>query len=269
MVRIALGLEYDGAAFHGWQSQPGGNTVQDVLEHALGEVAGASVRVVCAGRTDAGVHALGQVAHFDTDVARPDSAWLRGSNAHLPPQVAVRWALPVDSEFHARFSAQSRTYRYLLYNHPVRPALQHGRVGWFHQPLDVAAMHGAAQCLLGEQDFSAFRAAECQAKSPLKTVHRAEVSRSGDMVVFDFCANAFLQHMVRNLVGALVAVGKGKQRPEWIAELLHAKDRRRAAATFSPAGLYFAGVAYESRWQLPDQGTIIAPARMNIAELLT
>jgi len=260
MVRIALGLEYDGAGFHGWQSQPEGNTIQDVLESALGEVAGGAVRVACAGRTDAGVHALAQVAHFDSAVARPDSAWVRGTNAHLPPQVAVRWAQPVDAEFHARFSARSRSYRYLLHNHPVRPALEHGRVGWYHHGLDVATMHGAAQRLLGEHDFTAFRASQCQAKSPVKTLHRADVFRQGDMVVFDFCANAFLHHMVRNLVGALVAVGHGKNSPDWISELLAARDRSRAAPTFSPAGLYFAGVEYESRWQLPDRGLIIAPS---------
>jgi len=266
MVRIALGLEYDGAAFHGWQSQPGGNTVQDALEQALGQVAGEAVRVVCAGRTDAGVHALAQVAHFDTHALRPDGAWVRGTNAHLPQQVAVRWAQPVDAGFHARFSARSRSYRYLLYNHPVRPALDHGRVGWCHRPLDVAAMKSAACHLLGEQDFSAFRAAECQAKSPLKTLHRAEVLRQGDMVLFEFCASAFLQHMVRNLVGALVAVGKGRYPPDWIAELLTARDRSRAAPTFSPAGLYFAGVEYESRWQLRGGGLIIAPLPSSLAK---
>lgn len=269
MVRIALGIEYDGASFHGWQSQPEGNTIQDVLEFALGCVAGEKLRVVCAGRTDAGVHALAQIAHFDTGVTRPDSAWVRGTNAHLPPQVAVRWAQPVADEFHARFSARSRTYRYLLHNHPVRPALDHGRVGWFHQRLDAAAMQVAALHLLGEQDFSAFRAAECQAKSPVKTLHRAEVSRQGDRVVFEFCASAFLHHMVRNLVGALVYVGKGSHPPDWIAELLHARDRTRAAPTFSPAGLYFAGVEYESHWQLPGGGLIIPPGGMKIAEILT
>lgn len=259
MMRVALGLEYDGALFQGWQSQPCGNTVQDVLERALAEVAGEAVRVVCAGRTDAGVHALAQVAHFDTRVMRPDSAWVRGTNAHLPEAVAVRWAVPVDAEFHARFAARSRSYRYLLHNHSVRPAVNHGKVGWFHLNLDVERMNRAAAHLIGEHDFSAFRAAECQAKTPVKTLHRAAVARQGDMVVFEFCANAFLHHMVRNLVGALVAVGKGRQPPEWIAELLAGRDRSRAAPTFSPAGLYLAGVEYESRWCLPGEGRIIAP----------
>ncbi|OIQ96736.1 tRNA pseudouridine synthase A [mine drainage metagenome] len=258
MTRIALGLEYDGASFQGWQSQPNGNTVQDVLERALGAVAGEAIRVVCAGRTDAGVHALAQVVHFDTLADRPISAWVRGTNAHLPDTVAVCWAVPVDAEFHARFAARSRRYRYLLYNHPVRPAVNHGKVGWFHLGLDVERMNHACAQLIGEHDFSAFRAAECQAKSPVKTLHRAEVERRGDLLVFEFHADAFLHHMVRNLVGALVAVGKGRQSPEWIAELLAGRDRRRAAPTFSPAGLYLAGVEYESRWCLPGADRIIA-----------
>jgi tRNA pseudouridine38-40 synthase len=260
-VRIALGIEYHGGAFHGWQSQTHGKTVQDVLERALGEIAGTAVRVACAGRTDAGVHALAQVAHFDTEAIRPDSAWVRGTNAHLPEQVSVRWAKPVAPDFHARFAARSRRYRYLLSNHTVRPALDHERVGWYHQPLDVLAMHSAAQQLLGEHDFSSFRAAECQAKSPIKTLHQADIARSGDLLIFDFRANAFLQHMVRNMVGALVVVGKsgkGSKAPQWIAELLAQRDRTLGAPTFSAAGLYFAGVEYDPRWQLPDERRIIA-----------
>ncbi|MDD5176862.1 MAG: tRNA pseudouridine(38-40) synthase TruA [Sterolibacterium sp.] len=256
-MRIALGIEYDGATFHGWQSQPHGNTVQDTLEQALAEVSGTPVRISCAGRTDAGVHALAQVAHFDCAVERPDHAWVRGTNAHLPDSVAIRWAQPVAADFHARFAALSRSYRYLLSNHAVRPALNHGRVGWYHRPLDVAAMQRAAQLLLGEHDFSAFRAAECQAKSPLKTLHQADVVRHDDMLVFDFRANAFLQHMVRNIVGTLVYVGKGKYPPAWIAELLASRDRTRAAPTISPAGLYFAGVEYAPRWRLPGTGRMI------------
>lgn len=259
-MRIALGIEYNGAAFQGWQSQPHGNTIQDALEHALAEVAGETVRVSCAGRTDTGVHALAQVAHFDCNAVRPDTAWVRGGNAHLPDSIAVRWAQPVAAEFHARYSALSRSYRYVLNNHAVRPALNHGRVGWYHRPLDVGAMQQAARLLLGEQDFSAFRAAECQAKSPVKTLHQADVARHGDMLVFDFRASAFLQHMVRNMVGALVAIGSGKQPPEWIATLIASRDRTRAAPTFSPAGLYFAGVEYEAHWRLPPSASIIAPS---------
>lgn len=258
-MRVALGIEYDGTAFHGWQSQPNGDTVQDALERALSEVAGTSLRVSCAGRTDAGVHALGQVAHFDSPVERPEQAWVRGTNAHLPASVAVRWAQTVDEEFHARFSARSRSYRYLLNNRPQRPAFNAGRVGWYHRPLDVAAMSQAAQLLLGERDFSAFRAAQCQAKSPLKTLHQAAVTRQGEMILFDFRANAFLQHMVRNMVGALVAVGAGKQAPQWIGELLEQRNRTLAAPTFAAAGLYFSGVEYDARWQLPWASSIMAP----------
>lgn len=258
-MRIALGVEYEGTAFAGWQSQVHGNTVQDVLEAALGRIADAPVRVACAGRTDAGVHALAQVVHFDVAADRPDSAWVRGVNSHLPPQVAVRWAQPVADDFHARFCALSRSYRYVLLNRPVRPAIRHGCVGWFHHALDVDAMQEAARLLLGEHDFTAFRAAECQAKSPVKHCHRAEVARDGELVIFDFRANAFLHHMVRNIVGALVYVGKGRHPPEWIGELLASRDRACGAPTFDPAGLYFAGVEYEPKWGLPPDGVIIVP----------
>lgn len=263
-MRWALGVEYDGAPFHGWQSQPDGRTVQDKLQGALAQIAGTPSQVACAGRTDAGVHALMQVVHFDTQAQRPESAWVRGVNAHLPDTIAVRWAQPVPENFHARFSAVSRSYCYLLCNRPVRPALAHGRVGWFHLPLDLEAMKAAAVHLLGEQDFSAFRAAECQAKTPIKTVHKAEIARHGDLLAFEFRADAFLHHMVRNLVGALVYVGKGRHPPEWIAELLRSRDRTRAAPTFSAAGLYLSGVEYEPRWRLPQNGRIIAPSPLTL-----
>ncbi|MBK6630686.1 MAG: tRNA pseudouridine(38-40) synthase TruA [Betaproteobacteria bacterium] len=258
-MRIALGLEYDGASFAGWQTQPAGNTVQDALEKALAEVAGVPLRVVCAGRTDAGVHAAAQVVHFDSPVNRPENAWVRGVNSHLPDSIAVRWSRVVPDDFHARFSARSRSYHYVLYSHAVRSSLLHGRVGWFHLPLDVTAMQAGAALLVGEQDFSVFRAAECQAKSPVKTLHQAEARREGDCVIFDFRASAFLHHMVRNMVGALVYVGKGAHPPEWITELIAGRDRRLAAPTFSPHGLYLSGVEYEARWQLPLNGRIIAP----------
>jgi len=257
-MRVALGIEYDGAGFAGWQSQPEGNTVQDALERALAMIAGAPVRVVCAGRTDAGVHALAQVAHFDSPVARRDSAWVRGANAHLPPSVAVRWAQPVADDFHARFCARARAYRYLLLNRPERPALFAGKVGWCHRPLDVSVMREAAACLIGEHDFSAFRAAGCQAKTPVKTMHAFEIARDGDWVAFDCRANAFLHHMVRNLVGALVYVGMGRQSPGWFAALLAARDRRLGAPTFSPDGLYLADVEYDPVWGLPPGGRIMA-----------
>lgn len=226
--------------------------MQDALERALGEVAGHPVRVAAAGRTDAGVHALMQVVHFDTNVTRPETAWVRGTNAHLPSSVAVLWARPVAEDFHARFSARERSYRYLLLNHPVRPAAAHGRVGWFHQPLDVARMQAAARYLVGEHDFSAFRSSECQARTPVRTLSRLEVRRVGALVVFDLWANAFLHHMVRNIVGCLVYVGKGKHPPEWLQEVLQGRDRARGAPTFPAAGLYFSGVRYEPRWGLPE-----------------
>ena len=250
-MRLALGVEYDGSAFRGWQTQPGGQTVQDALEAAMRQIAGERVDVVCAGRTDAGVHATGQVVHFDTQLARPLTAWVRGVNTFLPPAVAVRWAKPVPEEFHARFSAFGRRYRYLLINRTQRTGVWHGRAGWYHHPLDLERMQEGAALLLGEHDFSAFRAADCQAKSPVKTVRQAEVSRRGDVIVFEFEAGAFLHHMVRNLVGSLVYVGQGKHPPQWIAELLEAKDRRLAAPTFAAAGLYLIGVNYEPHWGLP------------------
>jgi len=250
-MRVAIGVAYDGRPFEGWQSQPAGNTVQDRLEAALAEVAGAPVRAVAAGRTDAGVHATGQVVHFDTQAARPESAWVRGTNAHLPEAIAVQWACEVDSEFHARYAATRRTYAYVLLRHPVRPAVFAGKVGWFHLPLDVALMRTAARCLLGEHDFSAFRSAECQAKTPVRVLERLTIEQRGDYIVFELTANAFLHHMVRNLVGALVHVGKGAQPPEWLGDVLAGRDRSRAAPTFGPDGLYLTAVEYPERWKLP------------------
>lgn len=251
-MRIALGVEYFGSSFHGWQSQANGGTVQDALQAALGEIAGQPIGVICAGRTDAGVHASHQVVHFDAPVERPLTAWVRGVNSALSQNVAVRWAQPVTAEFHARFSARGRRYRYLLLNRPQRPGLWSGRVGWFHGPLALAPMQAAARGLVGEHDFSAFRAAGCQAKTPVKTLWRADVRQRGNLFIFDFEASAFLHHMVRNLVGSLVYIGKGTQPPDWIAELLQARDRKQAAPTFSPDGLYFRGPIYEPHWGLPD-----------------
>jgi tRNA pseudouridine38-40 synthase len=250
-MRIAIGLEYDGSAFTGWQSQPDGRGVQDALERALAAIADEAVRTIAAGRTDAGVHATMQIAHFDVDVMRPDTAWVRGVNAHLHAEVAVLWARPIAPDFHARNAARARSYTYLLANRPVRPALLAGRVGWYHHPLDVEAMTQAAMALVGTHDFSAFRAAECQAKSPTKTLTEVTIAAEGDLLRFDFRADAFLQHMIRNIVGSLVYVGAGKQRPAWIAELLAAGDRTRAAPTFAPDGLYFTGADYDARWELP------------------
>lgn len=251
MVRIALGLEYNGGAFCGWQSQPEGCGVQDALERALAGIAAEPVRATTAGRTDTGVHALRQVVHFDTAAVRPLSAWVRGVNALLPDSVGVLWAREVPEEFHARFSAFERRYRYRLLNRPVRPALFTGKVGWFHHPLDMEAMARGAAYLVGEHDFSAFRAAECQAKSPVKNLRQLEIRREGDLILFDLAANAFLHHMVRNIVGCLVYVGKGKHPPEWMAGLLESRDRRLAAPTFSPDGLYLTGIGYDPKWGLP------------------
>jgi tRNA pseudouridine38-40 synthase len=251
--RWALGLEYAGFPFVGWQSQAGGNTVQDALEAALAQIGGSPLRVHPLGRTDTGVHARLQIVHFDVAVERPQSAWVRGVNALLPDSVAVLWALPVSSEFHARQSARGRRYQYVLCDGPVRPALHSRRVGWFHRPLDLASMQNAAASLVGRHDFSAFRAAECQAPTPVREMRRADISRQGEYLVFDFEANAFLHHMIRNIVGSLVYVGSGRQAPAWIDELLAARDRKRAAPTFSPDGLYLIGGQYDERWGLPEQ----------------
>lgn len=250
-MKIAIGVTYDGAGFAGWQSQPSRNAVQDHLERALAAIASAPVRVVAAGRTDAGAHAAAQVAHFEVEAERPASAWVRGTNGHLPDAIAVQWAEPVADDFHARYSASARSYRYVLYNHPVRPSLLARHVGWFHLPLDERAMAQAAAMLRGRHDFSAFRAAECQARTPVRTLHRAVVSRSGPYLQFEFTADAFLHRMVRNLVGALVHIGKGAERPEWIGAVLASRDRARAAPTFSPRGLYLAAIEYPAPWRFP------------------
>ena len=257
-----MGVEYAGDAFEGWQSQQHGRTVQDHLEQALARIAGHPVRLHCAGRTDAGVHATAQVVHFDTSAIRPGSSWIRGVNSLLRKPVVVRWAVDVDDAFHARFLAQGRRYRYILHNTPVKPAMLAGRVGWFHVPLDASLMGAAASGLLGWHDFSAFRAAGCQAKSPVKLIHQADVQRDGEFIIFDFHANAFLHHMVRNLVGALVYVGKKRYPPEWLCQVLESGDRRLAAPTFPPGGLYLCGVDYPAAWPLPGEGRIIAMPRL-------
>ncbi|HEX5338443.1 MAG TPA: tRNA pseudouridine(38-40) synthase TruA [Gallionella sp.] len=251
-MRIALGVEYDGRPYCGWQSQAEGLTVQDTLQGALSQIAGEPISIIAAGRTDTGVHALEQVIHFDAQAERPLSAWVRGVNALLPDSIAVRWAHPVPDEFHARFSAHGRSYRYLLINRATRSAIHAGKAGWFHAPLDVAAMQEAARCLIGEHDFSAFRAAQCQAKSPVKTLTRLDIRREGDMIVFDLSAGAFLHHMVRNIVGSLVYVGKGKHPPDWLRDVLESRERRLAAPTFSPDGLYLRRIKYEEKWGLPQ-----------------
>ena len=250
-MRLALGLEYDGAAFCGWQSQPSGCGVQDHLQKALSALADSPIEVIAAGRTDTGVHAAAQVVHFDTDVWREENSWVRGTNSHLDPAARVAWAKPVDKEFHARFSARSRTYQYLLLDAPVAPAVLRGKVGWYHRKLDVDAMAEAARHLLGEHDFTSFRDSQCQAKTPFKTLHEARVERRGSLIVFTFRANAFLHHMVRNILGALVYVGAAKDPPDWVGKVLAAKDRTSAAPTFMPDGLYLAAIEYDPAFDLP------------------
>ncbi|HYC69423.1 tRNA pseudouridine(38-40) synthase TruA [Brevundimonas sp.] len=250
-MRLALGIEYDGSRFLGWQTQPDGGAVQDALESALSGIAGEALAVTCAGRTDRGVHALEQVVHLDTVAARPLSAWVRGVNATLPESVAVLWAHHVPEDFHARYSAVSRTYRYVLLNRAVRPALAARHVGWFHAPLDVDAMREAALHLVGERDFSAFRSSECQARSPVRMLHELTIEQRDERIDFVVRANAFLHHMVRNIVGTLVYVGKGKHPPGWVREVLESRDRGRAAPTFASEGLYLEKVHYDPRWNLP------------------
>lgn len=251
MPRIAAGVEYDGSAYAGWQAQPGVASVQATLQAALSRVAASAVRVHAAGRTDAGVHALGQVVHFETEARRDPYSWLLGTNSNLPPSVSLRWVQAVDSRFHARFSATGRWYRYLMHNHRARSALLARRAARAPLPLDHTAMHRAAQCLLGEHDFSAFRAAECQSRSPYREVREISVWRAGDLVVLDVRANAFLHHMVRNIAGALIAIGSGERAEEWLPALLAGRDRRRAPATAPAEGLYLVAVEYPDTFGLP------------------
>jgi tRNA pseudouridine38-40 synthase len=260
-MRIALGLEYDGSRFHGWQTQPGGNTVQDTVEAALAQINGGPVSVTCAGRTDSGVHACEQIVHLDTAAERPDTAWVRGVNGFLPEAVAVLWARRVPADFHARYSARSRAYRYVLVSRPVRPALAARYTGWTHAPLDLAAMRAAAAHLLGEHDFSAFRSSECQARTPVRFVHEVTLEQRGERIDFVLRANAFLHHMVRNIVGTLVHVGKGARGPEWVLEVLRSRHRRLAAGTFGPEGLYLESIDYGSSWELPSRprGVVALP----------
>jgi len=251
--RIALGVGYRGTAYDGWQSQPGGRTVQDRLEQALARFAAIPVRTHCAGRTDAGVHAFNQVVHIDAPVARSHFSWVRGTNRYLPTDIAVQWCRPVAETFHARNSARGRRYRFVVLESPVRPALEHGACGWVFRPLDAEAMRAAASHLLGEHDFSSFRAAGCQARTPVKTLRALAIARHGAYWRFDFDASAFLHHMVRNIMGCLVAVGQRRERPGWMAEVLAARSRDAAAPTFPPEGLYFVGPYYDPAHAIPEQ----------------
>ena len=251
-MRLALGLSYRGAAYDGWQSQPSGRGIQDHVEAALTRFADEPVKTVCAGRTDAGVHALQQVLHLDTTREREDFSWVRGTNTFLPADVAVQWCRRVGDDFHARNLARSRRYAYIVRESPVRPSLEAGLVGWVFRPLDALALREAAAHLIGEHDFSSFRASECQARSPVKTVHAIGIARRGAYWRFDFEANAFLHHMVRNIMGCLVAVGSGSRPPGWMAEVLAARSRDAAAPTFAAEGLYFVGPRYDADLGLPE-----------------
>ena len=250
-TRVALGISYRGSVYKGWQSQPGGGTVQDALEAALSQFAAQPIRTICAGRTDTGVHGLNQVVHFDAPVEREPFSWVRGTNRYLPADIAVQWcAFPGDS-FHARNHARGRRYAYLLLESPVRPAIESGGVGWVFRPLDGDAMREAAALLLGEHDFSSFRSAECQAASPVKTLRRIEIHRRGAYWRFEFDGSAFLHHMVRNIMGCLIAVGTGTRPAAWMSEVLAARNRDAAAPTFAPDGLYFVGPYYDAELNLP------------------
>ncbi len=252
--RIALGVEYKGARYRGWQRQEAGvPSVQEALERALSKVAAEPVSIICAGRTDAAVHASGQVVHFDTGVERPLKAWIMGTNANLPGDISVTWAQPMPAHFHARFSAVARRYRYVIYNDPVRPAHLAEEITWNHRPLEVARMRAAARALVGTHDFTSFRAVQCQAKSPIKTIHHLEVIEHGRFIVLDVRANAFLHHMVRNIAGVLMAIGAGEREPQWVAEILAARDRRSGGVTAHPYGLYLVQVEYPDEFQLPQR----------------
>jgi tRNA pseudouridine38-40 synthase len=252
VVRIAVGVEYEGTAYAGWQAQASLPTLQRITEHALAGVAAEAVTLTCAGRTDAGVHALGQVAHFDTHAQRSPRAWMLGANSTLPADVSLSWALPVPAHFHARYCAEARTYRYVILNRMARGALTASRAAWVHRPLDHERMAEAARALLGEHDFSAFRSSECQAKSPIRRLEDIRVARHGDHVVIEATANAFLHHMMRNIAGLLITIGKGQRGGGWAREVLAGRDRTRGAPTAPAAGLYLLAVRYPRPFGLPE-----------------
>lgn len=251
--RVALSLEYHGGSFRGFQQQEEGvPTVQSALQHALSKVANEPITLACAGRTDAAVHATNQVVHFDTRADRTAKAWTAGVNANLPAGVSIKWAAEVAPEFHARFSARERTYRYIIFNSPFRPALQHDQLTWCREPLDVDRMRAGAQQLIGEHNFNAFRAAQCQARHPVREIKRIDLARRGDLIIIEITANAFLHHMVRNISGVLMRVGKGWANVDWVSEVLASQDRTKAAETAPPYGLYLVHVAYPAQFGLPE-----------------
>jgi tRNA pseudouridine38-40 synthase len=256
--RIVLAIEYDGSPFQGWQTQPNGKTVQDSLELALLKFTNESITTVCAGRTDTGVHAIEQIVHFDTTLSRANHSWVSGLNTFLPSSISIRWVKEIidfdDSRlnnFHARFSAISRTYYYVLYNNSIRSSIYSKKVGWYYKALSIDKMKKASEYLIGEHDFTVFRAASCQAKSPVKLFYSLEIERHGEFIIFKLKASAFLHHMVRNIVGSLIFVGRGQEEPEWIEKLIQSKDRSLAAPTFMPDGLYLKEIEYDQKWNLP------------------
>ena len=250
-MRFAMGLEYDGSGFLGWQVQREGRTIQGCVEAAVSRIADHEVRVTCCGRTDTGVHAICQVVHFDSAAIRSERSWVLGVNSQLPAGISALWIRQLDETFHARFTAYSRRYRYLMLNRWIRPALDNSRISWCRRPLDADQMHRAAQQLRGEHDFTSFRALACQARHPVREIQRIEVSRSGNRVEIQVEANGFLYHMVRNIAGSLISIGAGEKPPEWLGEVLRARDRSLAAVTASPAGLYFVGARYPAQYDLP------------------
>ena len=252
-MRLALGISYNGQAYQGWQSQSSGQTVQDCLEKALRDFSTTRVSIHCAGRTAAGVHGLMQVVHFDTLIERETASWVRGTNRYLPSDISVQWVQVVSPEFHARASALARRYAYVLLESPVRPSLEAGRVGWVYRSLNESAMAQAAQYLIGEHDFSSFRASICQALSPVKKLTRIDIHRNGPYWRFEFESNAFLHHMIRNIMGCLVSIGQGFHPPQWMQTVLDSRNRIAAAPTFAPDGLYFQGPVYAPDWGLPTQ----------------
>lgn len=249
-MRIALEVEYDGSRYHGWQAQTGLHTVQQVIETALSRVADHDISVVCAGRTDTGVHATNQIIHFDSDKERTIRSWIHGANSYLPKDVCIKWGREMPDEFHARYSALSRRYRYIIYNSAIRPALFRGNMTWQYRQLDHRDMHDAGQFLLGEHDFTSFRSVECQSRTPMRNVMNLQVIRKGDLLMIDITANAFLHHMVRNIAGVLIAIGSGKKNSLWVKEVLAARDRRLGAETAPPYGLYLVGVTYPSEYSI-------------------
>jgi tRNA pseudouridine38-40 synthase len=251
IMRVALGIEYDGSQYHGWQSQPGLHTIQACVENALSVVADSEIHVHCAGRTDTGVHATNQVIHFETEKERSIRAWIYGPNSNLPKDICVRWSKIVKDEFHARYTALYRRYRYIIYNNAIRPAVFRSSMTWHYRQLNHKLMHEGAQYLLGTQDFTSFRSVECQAKTPMRNISDISVKRYNDIVVIDITANAFLHHMVRNVAGVLINVGSGRKKADWVKEVLDAKDRKLGAETAPSYGLYLVNVGYPDSYELP------------------